>query len=336
MTNLPERPPFILVLLALLSLALGVLITPELLIELGPFRISLTSDNPLTSRTARIEIAVLRGLCIFAGVFLLALTIWWHRFVETTLIKIIAEHPGSRHRDSARSPIRNRSLYVTLVAWLTGMAYVGVGGFVLPKTVTAAIGANEGLLEQATAVLFLICSVIFGLAAWYYRGDRQTRLFLAIFAFIFLVFVGEETSWGQWIWGFETLDMFKGVNVQDENNLHNLLGYAADHIFIAGVFFYGVVLPVLRAYHPFWDSLFAMIGLPIASLGLALGFLPISLTHSWTVEVFFDPTVGLRMAELREFLTAIAFLMLACESWTMTSRSRAKTPVRDTSLGPMV
>ena len=192
MTNLPKRPPFILVLLALLSLALGVLITPELLIELGPFRISLTSDNPLTSRTARIEIAVLRGLCIFAGVFLLALTIWWRRFVETTLIKSIAEHPGSRHRDSARSPIWNRSLYVTLVAWLAGMAYVGVGGFVLPEAVTAPIGANEGLLEQATAVLFLICSVIFGLAAWYYRGDRQTRLFLAIFAFIFLVALGVD------------------------------------------------------------------------------------------------------------------------------------------------
>ena len=62
-------------------------------------------------------------------------------------------------------------------------------------------------------------------------------------------------------------------------------------------------------------------GLPIPSLGLALGFLPISLTHSWTVGAVVESTVVLRMAELREFLVAIAFLMLALECWTWASRS---------------
>jgi len=101
--------------------------------------------------------------------------------------------------------------------------------------------------------------------------------------------------------------------VQNENNIHNLLGYFADHLFIAGVFFFGVVLTVLRSAHPFWDRLFRKIGLPIASIGLAIGFFLISLLHDWTVYALI-PSSSLRIAELRELLTALGFLLLMRES----------------------
>lgn len=56
MIDTPDRPPMILVGLAVVFLALGIFISPERLIELGPGRVSLTSpqENPFAAPTARL------------------------------------------------------------------------------------------------------------------------------------------------------------------------------------------------------------------------------------------------------------------------------------------
>jgi hypothetical protein len=53
--------------------------------------------------------------------------------------------------------------------------------------------------------------------------------------------------------------------------------------------------------------------LPVASIGLAIGFFLISLLHDWTVYALI-PSSSLRIAELRELLTGLAFLLLMRES----------------------
>ncbi|MCZ6777120.1 MAG: hypothetical protein O7D34_11805 [Ignavibacteria bacterium] len=53
--------------------------------------------------------------------------------------------------------------------------------------------------------------------------------------------------------------------------------------------------------------------MPIASIGLAIGFFLISLLHDWTVYALI-PSSSLRIAELRELLTALGFLLLMRES----------------------
>jgi len=310
------NPPILLIALAFAFAVLGTFTTPELLIELGPGRRALTMGDPLTQQTARFEVAAFRGLCFVAAGVSFAVSIWWRRWIASPLFRAIDSHPGSYHVSSGRRKILNASFYITFTAWFIGILYIAFGGYVLPTSITTPLGRSEGYLEQLTAIIFLVCSIVFARLAWCYRGHRPTRAFLTLFAFVFLVFVGEETSWGQWVFGFETSGLMEGINVQDENNLHNLFGYAADHIFIAGTMIYGVVLPLLRFCYPFWDRLFSAIGLPVPSLGLALGFLASGLTHGWTVGVLVEQTVVLSKAELREFLVAIAFLMLALECRT--------------------
>ncbi len=68
------------------------------------------------------------------------------------------------------------------------------------------------------------------------RTTMRERIVPVLFAVGFFMLFGEEISWGQRLLGFETPEAFKEINVQDEFNLHNLAGYAADHIFIASVF----------------------------------------------------------------------------------------------------
>lgn len=192
----------------------------------------------------------------------------------------------------------------------------------LQASTLLAINKEDGVIEQASAVLFLSCSIVAILVA-VRSVSRNRRIIHAILAIGFFLFFGEEISWGQRIFGFQTNEIIKNINVQNETNVHNLLGYFADHLFIAGVFFFGVVLTALRSAHPFWDRLFRKIGLPTASIGLAIGFFLISLLHDWTVYALI-PSSSLRIAELRELLTALAFLLLMRESMRLGEPGKPK------------
>ena len=320
--NVPKKLPVSLVVLAFVFVAMGVFTSPEILIYLGPGRRALTSENSLTRESATLGLTVFRSVCIAASVVLFGLSIRWHQFITSKFFNIIISRHNCYHVEKDRLKILNVSFYVTLFSWLIGLLYLAFGDHILPMSITIPFNKKEGYIEQITALNFLICSIMFANIAWKYRGYKPTRVFLTLFALIFFVFVGEETSWGQWVFGFKTMDMMKGINVQDENNIHNLFGYLADHIFIVGTFIYGVTLPVLRACYPFWNRVLANIGLPIPSLGLALAILPISLTHYYTIGVLMELTGNLRISELREFLVSIAFLMLAfeCRSYLYQSR----------------
>lgn len=81
-----------------------------------------------------------------------------------------------------------------------------------------------GILELAT-VAFTLIGVAFGVATLVRHRRRLPRLMtpvlvLGVLAAIY--YAGEESSWGQWYFGWETPPGWAEVNRQDETNLHNL------------------------------------------------------------------------------------------------------------------
>jgi hypothetical protein len=134
------------------------------------------------------------------------------------------------------------SLFIVVVGIAAGIMYAGIGDLIFRAPILQNINKEDGVIEQASAILFLSCSVIPMLIA-IRSVNRNRKMIHAILAVGFFLFWGEEISWGQRIFGFQTNELIKNFNVQNENNIHNLLGYFADHLFIAGVFFFGVVLP---------------------------------------------------------------------------------------------
>ena len=157
---------------------LGVLITPERLIELGPFRRSLTFDNPLVVKTALIEVAFIRVSCFVFGTLLLGSAVFWRRVLASGPVRAIMSHRVEQtgYFEGPRSPW-NLSLSVTTMAWLLGISYIAFGGIVLPEILTAAIDKYEGPIEDLTALIFLICSVVFGFVAIRYRARRIERFY---------------------------------------------------------------------------------------------------------------------------------------------------------------
>ena len=87
------------------------------------------------------------------------------------------------------------------------------------------------------------------------------------------------------------------------------------------VLIFGFILPILAHYNVFFHKLLDIVGLPVASMGLAIGFLIISLIHNWTVYNILKALPYLQIDELREFLSAVAFAVLLYETSLLVEKS---------------
>jgi len=100
---------------------------------------------------------------------------------------------------------------------------------------------EDSLFETLTAAALFVSGVLLFLVVFYVRKDTQTpqkTVTIVIFLFLCLVVfiaAGEEISWGQRIFTWETPRFFRGRNIQDETNLHNFLSNLQKEHFEFGI-----------------------------------------------------------------------------------------------------
>ena len=122
---------------------------------------------------------------------------------------------------------------------------------------------EDGLVENLTAVISLLASVAFSIAAYRQRGLPRFALALLATGMVFIF--GEEISWGQRILDFATPD-FLSSNTQDEASIHNLPEFT-----IVSSWDIGLMVPCIVAIAGALGRRDAMFGMPLPSLPLALG-----------------------------------------------------------------
>lgn len=329
-----SRAPLVLWLAAALAALAGVALSPSTLIALGPLSKSLTSDNPLTRQTAELTVLTARVLCLIAAAGLFWMAARWRRVTGSRPMQLVARHEvPSIEVDHSERKIGAASLVAVCVGVL-GCAYLLVIEKMLSPSVQGLLGRESGVFEQGTALAFF-CAALVGAVA-IVRERRYARshegplrgvlhrklVWLGLLVAFFFLCFGEELSWGQHYFGFSTPESMSKINVQNETNLHNMMGYLADHLFILGVLVYGAVLPILAATSDFWRRALHWVGLPLASEGLAIGFLIASLMHDFVFVRIMSVPPALRVAELRELVTGVCFLLMMVEQLRM-SKSRA-------------
>lgn len=144
-----------------------------------------------------------------------------------------------------------RIVYVVLAAGLA----VGLGASILaPELYVATLAAEDGPFEWATAA-FLFVGALACLARAVRGRDRLIFLAVSLFGAALLMFgAGEEISWGQRVFGWDSGEFWEQNNVQGETNLHNMMvGDVKINKLIFGVgltlafLVYFVVLPLV--YH---------------------------------------------------------------------------------------
>ncbi len=83
--------------------------------------------------------------------------------------------------------------------------------------------SENGLIELLTPAV-LVPGIVFGIMALRmhrYLPTRNALAWLAMVTLGALYMAGEEVSWGQWLFYWDTPDAFMEINDQQETNLHN-------------------------------------------------------------------------------------------------------------------
>ncbi|MEM9496319.1 MAG: hypothetical protein AAGA28_00235 [Pseudomonadota bacterium] len=163
--------------------------------------------------------------------------------------------------------------------------------------------AEDGLVEYATAVLLLVSSVVLvSNAVSLGRKGRRLALGLTLFyALLFFFAAGEEVSWGQRIFGWESGDVFLENNKQGETNLHNWIiqtpwgeFHLTETLFgpflTAVVLLYLVVLPFVYPAVPALQRLANKLAIPVPgrrhallALAASLVIAAIDVSRKWEV-----------------------------------------------------
>jgi hypothetical protein len=106
-----------------------------------------------------------------------------------------------------------------------------------------------GIVENLTVVI-LAAALVLSIGALG-RGralpDPSLRVFLVIFSLGVLYFAGEEASWGQHWFGWQTGEFFQQVNDQRETNFHNTsvwLDRVPKSLLSLAIFIGGIVMPL--------------------------------------------------------------------------------------------
>lgn len=116
----------------------------------------------------------------------------------------------------------DRMLMALIAATLAATVVIAL---MYPTYFHMVFAAEDRLVENGTALFLLIAS---GVLARNALSLRRRGLWLAtaltgFYAFLFFFASGEEISWGQRIFDWQSGDFFAANNYQGETNLHNLM-----------------------------------------------------------------------------------------------------------------
>jgi hypothetical protein len=176
--------------------------------------------------------------------------------------------PGSTHGESfltAAAAAWNRSPSFLLALWAVPVAILG-GGFASALLGKAAFKWYTGEDQFAETLQVFCYAVALGFcllsAQPLWRSGRKVLALLYLVVGAGLVcMIGEEVSWGQRLFGWQTPESLREINLQQETTLHNIRGVATGvkwMEWLAGA--YGTILPLWmwRADHsrrvPEWIS----------------------------------------------------------------------------------
>lgn len=197
--------------------------------------------------------------------------------------------------------------------------------------IVCLIGASSALLGKAAYKMFTgedriaeNLQVLFWLGALviniklikmiHAQGQNVIAWLYVILAIGIFFLIGEEVSWGQRIFGWETSEALREINKQEETNLHNIHGVGtAFKYFHMVIGLYGTLLPLMLLNRPQSNARKAeAIALLVPPLALVPSF---ALALFWRLQAtFWDPPKSLYWAitefsEVIEIVIALAFFL---------------------------
>lgn len=213
------------------------------------------------------------------------------------------------------------SLFVSLAGF--GLVFYWFAG-IADTTLAEDLSSEDGFFEILGALGFLCVSLL--QLRLFFASDlpKERRLipffhrnvFVLGLAVVFFFAFGEEISWGQRVFGWQTPESLLETNQQQETNIHNLVFFHGDSILNMSRMFnlfwlgYCVVLPILCCISKGVNGISDRVSLPVPPVWIAGLF--IGCYCAFRIYVGFVGTDTLGTAnELKESFLALCFLILS-------------------------
>ena len=144
--------------------------------------------------------------------------------------------------------------------------FAGASTALLGKSTYKWFTTEDGFAETWQVIFYLLSLFMSLIAAFRYwrRGEKMIGILYFGLSGALIFLIGEEISWGQRFFGWETAESFAAINKQEETNLHNVYGVGSTFKWIQMlVGAYGTFLPLLvwrwNRLQPYRNRLWAVV-----------------------------------------------------------------------------
>ena len=181
---------------------------------------------------------------------------------------------------------------------------------------------EDSLFEDGTAFLFLVTALLLLAIAARGRGVSEGvagRWLYIVGALAFVFAAGEEISWGQRMFGFETPDYLRDVNFQNEFNVHNIEWAIAP---ISQGYRMGIMFLCVATSAAFFSRKSSLFGIPFPSILTMYCFLlmfayrphdivgrfPLSIVTNHNILFLVFAAYALYLQKIRLFTLSVVFI----------------------------
>jgi len=243
-------------------------------------------------------------------------------------------HSNSWHPMKNPKPSTCFNILAVLLPWMICAYFLAIT-LAMPEKMALYIAKDQddagGLVENLT-VFTLIPGIVMGLYA-FIRYRTQIRpwwaaYWLLIWILACIYFAGEEASWGQWYFGWETPETYSQINDQNETNLHNTstwLDQKPRALVEIWIFVTGFILPLASYFRDSKTSSSRFYWIhPLPILFSSAAFFTLVRMSEWIKFQNIDTLFG--SSEFREFTIALFLTLFLLSYFARLSKSaRQKT-----------
>jgi hypothetical protein len=188
----------------------------------------------------------------------------------------------------------------------------------LPEHTLIEFTREDGPVEDATALLYFLAGLM-ALVAFvasgpsrFFRWHTNRNMYLLALAAFLLLCAGEEISWGQRAFGWNTPEAFEAINRQHETNIHNVLSVTlCGRLLTFLALGYTLVIPVAYARLHRARMLLNFSGMLIPPLYIGCFFLAAYLTNKIVAFTMTPRGEEHPVRELLECAYAAGYFLLA-------------------------